>query len=144
MRLQKEKKEAVEGDMTPMIDIVFQLIAFFMVLVNFEKVDSDERVVLPTSTLAKPPEEKLKKPIMLQMTADGKIIFLGSIMDVESDEFNSHLFRERRSAGDLLKEVAVIIRAHQAAPMGKVQALITLCQEQGFRRFQLRAKEDQS
>lgn len=141
MRLQKEKKEEAEGDMTPMIDIVFQLIAFFMVLVNFAKVDTDDRVILPTSTLAKPPEEKLKKPIMLQMMADGKVIFMGDLMEVDSEEFGSHLFREGRLVGNNIAEVAVIIRAHHLAPTGKVQGLITQCQSRGFRRFQLRAKE---
>ena len=34
MRIQRPKAGVDEGDMTPMIDIVFQLIAFFMVLVN--------------------------------------------------------------------------------------------------------------
>jgi len=30
---------ASEGDMTPMIDMTFQLIAFFMVLLNFSEAD---------------------------------------------------------------------------------------------------------
>jgi len=141
MRLQKEKKEEAEGDMTPMIDIVFQLIAFFMVLVNFTKVDNDASIILPSSELAKPPEEKLKHSIMLQMTADGKVILGGELLDLEGDDLDSRLFRERRQAGDKLSEVAIIIRAHRDAATGKVQRLITRCQEKGFVRYQLRAKE---
>ena len=40
MRLQRKHDYAIsEGDMTPMIDMTFQLIAFFMVLLNFADVD---------------------------------------------------------------------------------------------------------
>ncbi|REJ68375.1 MAG: biopolymer transporter ExbD [Planctomycetota bacterium] len=147
MRLQKQKKEDAEGDMTPMIDIVFQLIAFFMVLVNFTKVDADDRVKLPSSALAKPPEQKLKFPVTLQMTAEGMVILGGDLMDVESPDLDNRLIRERRAAGEKvgpggIDEVPVIIRAHELAPTGKVQKLITLCQSKGFQRFRLRAKEE--
>ena len=39
-------------DMTPMIDVTFQLIAFFMFVLNFSEVDQDQRVNLPSSELA--------------------------------------------------------------------------------------------
>ena len=43
MHIEKKKKrkefaEATEGDMTPMIDMVFQLIAFFMLVITFNDV----------------------------------------------------------------------------------------------------------
>ncbi|MEM1303854.1 MAG: biopolymer transporter ExbD, partial [Planctomycetota bacterium] len=45
MRVKKRKEmEAAEGDMTPMIDMTFQLIAFFMVLINFSEVEQDQRI----------------------------------------------------------------------------------------------------
>ena len=57
MKIAKVDPAQAEVDMTPMIDIVFQLIAFFMVITNFENVRADERVKLPKDQLAKPPEE---------------------------------------------------------------------------------------
>ena len=33
--------------MTPMIDVTFQLIAFFMFVLNFSEVDQDQRINLP-------------------------------------------------------------------------------------------------
>jgi len=33
-----------EADLTPMIDMVFQLLAFFMVLINFSQSDQNSRV----------------------------------------------------------------------------------------------------
>ena len=48
--------------MTPMIDMTFQLIAFFMVLINFSEVEQDQRITLPASELAKPPEVGVRRP----------------------------------------------------------------------------------
>ena len=55
--------ETAEADLTPMIDMTFQLIAFFMVLVNFTQAEQDARVELPASKLAKPPEEASEQPV---------------------------------------------------------------------------------
>ena len=63
----KGESPAAEVDMTPMIDIVFQLIAFFMVITNFEQTQADERVKLPRDALAKPPEVKLEHTLVLNV-----------------------------------------------------------------------------
>ena len=60
MRIKKVKSAIHEGDLTPMIDMTFQLIAFFMVLINFTQSEQDQRIQLPESTLAKPPEAPLE------------------------------------------------------------------------------------
>ena len=64
MRLtrQNSHRESAESDMTPMIDMAFQLIAFFMVLINFSEADQNERIHLPSSELAKPPDAPLGHP----------------------------------------------------------------------------------
>ena len=43
-----------------MIDMTFQLIAFFMLVINFSDVEQDQRVQLPASELAKPPTSSLR------------------------------------------------------------------------------------
>ena len=44
MRVKSKKVDLAEGDLTPMIDMAFQLIAFFMVLINFAQTESNDRV----------------------------------------------------------------------------------------------------
>ena len=56
MKIKSEEPPQVEINMTPMIDIVFQLIAFFMMVINFEQTQADERVKLPRDELARPPK----------------------------------------------------------------------------------------
>ena len=57
MRFKRKTENIFEGDLTPMIDVVFQLIAFFMLIINFSEVVKSEEIQLPLSELAKPPEE---------------------------------------------------------------------------------------
>lgn len=133
----------MEGDLTPMIDVTFQLIAFFMLLINFSEVDRAEEIMLPSSILAKPPETRPDYQVILNLNPDGSIKFEG--LEVEKIEFmTSILEREIASAkreGVSPDQVAVIIRAHEAAPTGLVQKLIKQCQQQELVSFKFRVNE---
>jgi len=67
----KRNTEILEGDLTPMIDMTFQLIAFFMLLINFSEVDRAEEIVLPKSVLATPPTERPDYQVILNLDPDG-------------------------------------------------------------------------
>jgi len=152
MRVRSRKfAEEAEGDLTPMIDMTFQLIAFFMVLVNFTQAEQDARVDLPASKLAKPPEEQQEQPLTIQlakMTGSGPDHFMALVGGEEIEvgqELAGILQRERRAFGRMgrpTKNVIVIIRAHKDVPTGKVQEVIELCQREEFEKFKLKAKED--
>lgn len=136
-------KPVEEGDLTPMIDMTFQLIAFFMVLINFSQVERSEAIMLPDSTLARPPEEVPDFRILLNMRRDGSVIFTGNVY-ANISELKGALNREIRDAErrDLaLDDINVIIRAHQDAKMGKVQELIGVCQDVELVNFSLRVNE---
>jgi biopolymer transport protein ExbD len=126
-----------------MIDMVFQLIAFFMVLLNFEQGEANDRVVLPKSVLVKPPEEVLKFPITLHVSQDGEVILGGDTYTI--DTLRLGLNREItviRSLGKEPSEANIIIRADKDVPAGDVQEVIRVAQEQQLERFSLRVKED--
>ena len=55
-------------DMTPMIDVTFQLIAFFMFVLNFSEVDQDQRINLPLSELATTAGVAYEEPLTIQLT----------------------------------------------------------------------------
>jgi biopolymer transport protein ExbD len=141
--------EMLEADMTPMIDMTFQLIAFFMVLVNFTQAEQDARVLLPTSVLAKPPDKQPEQPLTIQIAwikelKDYRALVAGDEITI-GPELDNVLSRERRVFGRMgkaAKEVIVIIRAHKSVDTGKVQEVIELAQKQQFEKFRLRVKED--
>jgi biopolymer transport protein ExbD len=129
-------------DMTPMIDVTFQLIAFFMFVLNFSEVDQDQRINLPSSELARPPDVAYEEPLTLQLTSDETIFFAGDKLTPES--LKSALLREaqiiKAHPEKKVSDVTVIIRADRRAKTGKVQELIQLCQEAEFDTFALRGK----
>src|SRR5947208_1128716 len=85
MKLKRPDSAVVEGDMTPMIDMTFQLIAFLMVLVNFSAEDVSARVILPESELAKPPDKQpTENKIVIQIDKLGLICYGAETLSIES------------------------------------------------------------
>ena len=144
MRLRnKRKTEILEGDLTPMIDMTFQLIAFFMLLINFSEVDRAEEIMLPSSVLAVPPEVRPDYQIILNLEADGTVIFEGQ--RIEQIDFMGPIFTQQTTAaareGVEPADIAVIIRSDENTPTGLVQELISKCQDSELQSFKLRVKE---
>ncbi len=143
LKLNSKGPEPVELDMTAMIDMTFQLIAFFMILNNFEAAEQDARIVLPASALAKPPEAPFETPITIQMTKEGNPL-LGGEMFADRKALLPKLKNERyvlESQGKAVGNATIIIRAHKYSKTGDVQDLIKVCQEVQFEKFTLRATE---
>ena len=46
-----------EPNLTPLLDVVFQLITFFMLVINFSNDNYDQRVRLPVAGSARPIED---------------------------------------------------------------------------------------
>ena len=139
----KFDSKAAEGDMTSMIDMVFQLIIFFMVLINFSQDDQNQAIKLPSSELAKPADAPLENPIVLNLAYNGKVYIgpetatiagLRPLLETEAKVLNA--------SGKSAKDANVIIRADGNTAGGMVQELIKKCQESGYEKFALRAKEE--
>jgi biopolymer transport protein ExbD len=139
-----------EIDMTPMIDMTFQLIIFFMLLINFSEADQSERIHLPSSELAKPADAPLESPITLQLTTSGTVLLGGE--EVPLAGFSPLLQREKRflllradksHRAEAVAKATIIIRGDAKAKTGMVQELIKVCQDTGFEKFVLRAKQEE-
>lgn len=89
----KGEPSTTEIDMTPMIDMTFQLITFFMFVMNFSEAEQDDRIQLPMSQLAKPVEGPTDTPITLQLTNSGSVIYAGEL--VALSDIGSYLDREK-------------------------------------------------
>ena len=134
----------VEGDLTPMIDMTFLLIAFFMLVINFSDVEQDQRIKLPASELARPPVVPYEQPLTIHLLDSGTFVFGGSEMP-SLDALRSALLREtqiiERHTTKKLGDVTVVIRADGEAKTGMVQEIIQSCQDLQFERFALRGKQ---
>ena len=143
MRYKRHAQVTAEMDMTPMIDVTFQLIAFYMFVLNFSEVDQDQRINLPLSELARPPDVAYDEPITIQLTADETILFAGD--HLTPDGLKAALVREaqiiKAHPEKKVSDVTVIIRADRFAKTGKVQEIIQMCQQAEFDTFALRGQQ---
>jgi len=144
-RLKSKMDVSAEGDMTPMIDMTFQLIAFFMVLINFADDNSNQSIKLPASELAKPADGPVEDPIVLQMNDKGQILLTGDFTTL--GEVRRRLLIKaqfiRRNKKDP-KDANVIIRADGRVATKYVREMIAMCQELGFENYTLRAKTEKT
>jgi biopolymer transport protein ExbD len=143
MKIKRVESAKIEIDMTPMIDICFQLLTFFVFILSFEGADQDARVVLPASELAKPPEKQDEVPITLQVSKEGHVLAGGQ--EFPTPEAAKSLLNAEKTTleqrGKSVSDANVIIRAHKDAKTGDVQKLIKTAQEVQFTKFSLRAKD---
>jgi biopolymer transport protein ExbD len=136
----KREMPSADTDMTPMIDVTFQLIAFFMFVLQFSDAETNERIRLPASELAKPAEAPLAQPITLQLTKEGTVLYAGE--ELALSRMRPALQRERALLERLKKSISdatIIIRADAETKTGMVQELIRVAQEVGFEKFVMRA-----
>lgn len=140
-KLESKIDVSAEGDMTSMIDMTFQLIAFFMILINFADAEANQDIKLPGSQLAIPPEAPPEDPIVVQMNDKGLILY-------SAEEFEPLSFVKKRLIvkRDLLKKggknpqnATVIIRADRNVATKFVREMLEACQELGFETFAFRA-----
>jgi len=124
--------------------MTFQLITFFMFVMNFSEAEQDDRIQLPMSQLAKPVDGPVEKPITLQLANSGSVIYAGEMIGLR--DVGGYLEQEKSVMIDAGKEPAaatVIVRADGRAKTGEVQEIIKICQEKGFEKFALRAQYDE-
>ena len=155
MKFKQTNVAPIELDMTPMIDVVFQLITFFMLINKFEQAEADERVTLPKDQLASPPAVHRQNAFLLNFgymrDKDGKILdttpyFFFGDEKIELAALRPRLRQESQyfeTIGTDFAEITVEIRADADVPTGLVQELIQMCQEEGiaFQRFALKATQ---
>jgi biopolymer transport protein ExbD len=143
MRFQGRKVYRSEPDMTPMLDMTFQLTFFFMLTLNFSSDIQSDQIRLPASEIARPTEGAAETAITVQVLEDGLVLFGGDKMAVGA--LQGPLQRERDVIHNVLgrnvKNVTVIVRADHNVPAGKFQEVLKICQEMGFESFKLRARQ---
>ena len=115
MRKRVRETDEAEINITPMLDIVFIMLIFFIVTTSFVKEKGIE-VSRPSNS---PPKEikKNKGPIVVKIDANGNITMKGRMLDNKAVEAN--LEREKAEKPDS----PLIIAAH---PDAETDALVTI------------------
>lgn len=136
-----------EPNLTPLLDVVFQLITFFMLLINFSQDNYDKRVRLPVATSARPVEDSAEDRVVINVDKEGRMLFNGQTLDAGAAA--KEIAQQAKLARFNLKiagksdqgplPTTLVIRADRDTPFRKLNTLITACQKNGFHKFALKA-----
>ncbi len=140
-------KASAEPNLTPMLDMVFQLVTFFMLVINFKSASMDLSLKLPVVGSARPVDTQGQTELLiLNIDSTGRLNVYGMNKEIESyiaGEAQASLLHARQQnpglkPGDELP-TTVVIRADRSTPFKLLNHVISACQKHGFRRFSLMA-----
>ena len=132
MNFRKRDTRSHAWDMTPMIDVVFQLIIFFMYTAQFAQVTRTP-IDLPNEQ-GDQTESVRSAEIVIDVQRDGSMIAEREPLDLEQVVRLVRL--EVESAGGP-EGVSVLVRAHQECPMAYVNRLSSRLAAMGVRAVSL-------
>ena len=75
-----------EPNLTPLLDVVFQLITFFMLVINFSQDNFDSRIRLPVAGSARPQDDAARlndERLVLNIDGKGNLIFNGEVLTAD-------------------------------------------------------------
>jgi len=133
----------LELNLTPLLDVVLQLVTFFMMLVHFgTRIEAAEQEVrLPVAPAALPGERPEQDRIVVSIGPTGALLVGGEQLEgEEADRWWAAQAAPRIAAlGSSAEELAtlVIVRADREAPYGAVRSTLASAQAAGFASFSL-------
>jgi biopolymer transport protein ExbD len=140
-------EEAGEPNLVPLLDLVFQLIMFFMITVNFVRLDQiNEEVSLPMAQSAVPLDTSAEEFVFLNINKDGKLV--GTLEELNGgrklEEYLKnlmiHLERKARIQGDKSEpKIVMVLRADKDARYKQIWDYLEIGKSAGIKRYQFRA-----
>jgi biopolymer transport protein ExbD len=141
-----------EPNLTPLLDVVFQLITFFMLMINFSSDNYDRRITLPVAGSARPVEDDQtvsEDRLVLNIDSKGHLLMGGEAQPIhkavqtihhqaELIRLNLKASRQKLDPSGALP-TTIVLRADREATSASVLDLIKACQSNGFRKFALKA-----
>jgi biopolymer transport protein ExbD len=143
---QVQSGDTPDPNLIPLLDLVLQLVMFFIMVANFAAQQVTSDVMLPLAASARPPDPGELDVIYLNINGDGKLMVSGREALNTLSEVKYYMMSEyataKRSAesrGDKEVKTVVIIRADKNADFKPVFEVLREAKSAGFKRWQLRA-----
>ena len=138
-----------DPNLTPMLDMVFQLVTFFVMVMTFKSAEIDLNLRLPVVGSARPVKTEGRTGLMvLNIDSAGNLRTTQPIRDLDTfvriqsqaTLLANHMTPADLEGGGELPTI-VVIRADRGTPFGKLNRVIKACQQNGFRKFAMKALE---
>ncbi len=145
-RRRQNGSEPPSVNLTPLLDVVLQLITFFMILIHFgSKLEGSTRSIrLPVTPAALPGSDLTLDRLAVAVNAQGLLMTGDTIIPAEqTDAWWRDQAALRREGSRLLAGPAadlptiVVLRGDKNAPYGAVRTTLARAQKEGFAHFSL-------
>jgi len=122
-RKQKNGKSGAGSalDLTPVVDIVFNLLIFFALSFNFAATSGGIKVKLPSVSSAEPVKAE---QLTVNLTQDGQVYYNDKKIDIDDLPTKLQGIEDKNSI--------VIIRADNSVPHGQVVQIMDIVKSEGF------------
>ena len=137
MNLSPQRSEEPDVNLTPMIDVVFLLLLFFMVSTSFIR-ESSLKVNLPEATGEAMVEQE--KPVDIVIQADGQFLVNDELVPVVSAEILRNVLKV--AVGDR-EDPHIIISADADAQYQHIVTAMDTAQQMGYTRLTLATRQTQ-
>src|SRR3954453_16549433 len=146
-RRRRDQSEAtVNLNLTPLLDVVLQLITFFMMLIHFgSRLEGATKAVrLPLTAAALPGSDRARDRLVAVVDARGALLVEDRTLEGKAAEAwwaeQATLRREgQEMLGGAVEDIptVVVIRADKDASYGTIRRTLATAQERGFAHFSL-------
>lgn len=129
---ERNKADSVKLEMTPMIDIVFQLLIFFIVTLKQDDILSNLEALRPQADTNMATVEKAKEPIEVLVGPQG--LFFGSEATrtiVSESQLKSNLLRIAKTDPNTM----IVIKCTNNSPHGYLIRALDICYSVGLRKL---------
>ena len=148
--------EKCEPNFTPLLDLVLQLVMFFMLCATFVAEQTEATIKLPEAIAARALDKNEGDPIFLNINARGQVILSRSQMEDKGEldtppELEQYLKRRakveyRATTGkaedpprDWKPQTTLIMRIDKEAEFSKTYPLMKACRQANYTKVELRA-----
>lgn len=131
MRRRHYSEDAPEIDMTPLIDMVFILLIFFIVATSFVR-ESGVEVERPQASSA---TSKEKVSMLIGITSAGRVFIEGHELDIQNVKARMDSFLAEVPGG------SVVIAADKSCPTGITIKVLDSCRLAGVKNLSVATKE---
>ena len=132
-------EDAFQASITPMIDVVFLLIIFFMLVTQFSSQILEQNIVLPPASEAV--ADKGINRMVVNVDRNGTYSVMGMPYTIEELASLMGSFREKRLRQNENNHVIVMIRADQAAAYRHILNVYSKLQDHGIWQVQFAAEK---
>ena len=140
--------EKCEPNFTPLLDLVLQLVMFFMLCANFVMEQTDVEIKLPAAIAAKALDKGEGDSFFLNVNEQGKVLLTPDQREPGTDTLDNEIQvknymkrqadREKARTGKDKPQSVLILRVDKNTYFEKTYEIMRACRQAGYEKVQLR------